>query len=54
MVDLRLDGNIALADRKDSVRPANAKRAEVKKILRTAALHFEELVELWESIHGKA
>jgi len=54
IVDLRLDGSIALADRKDSIRPANAKRSEVKNILTIAALHFEELVGLWEKVHGKA
>jgi uncharacterized protein DUF4160 len=51
IVDLRLDGNVALAKRKDSVRPAG-KRSDVKKILNVAALHFEELAELWEKIHG--
>jgi hypothetical protein len=54
IVDLRLDGNVALADRKDSIRPANAKRADVKKILAAAALHFDELGWLWEEIRGKA
>jgi hypothetical protein len=43
-----------LAERDDAVRPANAKRSDVKKILMGAALHFEELVGLWEETHGKA
>jgi hypothetical protein len=54
IVDLRLDGNVALSRRSDVIRPTNAKRSDVKKILNIAALHFEELVELWEGIHGKA
>ncbi len=54
IVDLRADGNVALADRKDSIRPASAKRSDVRKILVAAALHFEELLSLWEEIHGKA
>lgn len=54
IVDLRTDGNVALADRKDSVRPANAKKSDIRKILASAARHFEELVALWEEIHGKA
>lgn len=54
IVDLRLDGTVALAERNDAVRPANAKRSDVKKILNAAALHFEELVGLWEEINGKA
>jgi hypothetical protein len=52
-VDLLKDGFVALAARKDAVRPANAKRSDVKKILEAAAAHHEELVELWEEIHGK-
>lgn len=52
IVDLRADGNIALADRPDAIRPANARRSEVRKILREAAAHFDELVSLWERMHG--
>lgn len=52
IIDLRLDGTVALATR-NAVRPANAKRSDVKKILNAAALHFEELVALWEEIHGE-
>ena len=54
IVDLRLDGTVALARRYDAVRPANAKRSEVKRILKAAAEHFEELAALWEAIHGEA
>ena len=53
IVDLRLDGTVALAGRNDAIRATNAKRGDVKKILNAAALHFEELVQLWEEIHGK-
>lgn len=53
IVDLRSDGNISLADRRDAIRPANAKRTDVKKILNAAAQHFDELVALWEEIHGE-
>jgi hypothetical protein len=53
IVDLRRDGGVALSKRNDAVRPSNAKRSDVKRILNVAALHFEELVELWEEIHGK-
>ena len=54
IIDLRLDGTVALAKRDDAIRPANAKRSDVKKILNAAALHFEELAALWEAIHGEA
>jgi hypothetical protein len=52
VVDLRADGNVALSDRMDAVRPPNAKRPDVRRILNCAAVHFEERVALWEGIHG--
>ena len=54
IVDLRLDGTVALAVRNDAIRPVNAKRRDVKKILNAAALHCEELAALWETIHCEA
>ncbi|MBB6145595.1 hypothetical protein HNQ77_003556 [Silvibacterium bohemicum] len=53
IADLCRDGSITLADRKDAIRPSNAKRSDVKNILDAAALRFEELVALWEKMHGK-
>src|SRR5579863_1726295 len=53
IVDLRRGRTVALADRADAVRPANAKRSDVRKILRAAAKRFDELARLWEAIHGK-
>jgi Domain of unknown function (DUF4160) len=52
IVDLRWDGTVALANRDDSIRPANAKRQDVRNILNAAAEHFEELAAMWETIHG--
>jgi len=43
---VELQRTVALARRGDAVRPANAKRSDVKKILRAAAEHFEELAAL--------
>jgi hypothetical protein len=40
IVDLRMDGTVALAERNDAIRPANAKRSDVRKILYEAALNF--------------
>lgn len=54
IVDLRINETVALAKRADAIRPGNAKRSAVKKILSTAALHSEELVELWEEARGEA
>jgi len=51
IIDLRADRSVALAERHDAIRPANAKRSDVKKILRAAAEHFDELAGLWEAIH---
>lgn len=48
------DRTVALAKRDDAVRPANAKRSDVKKILRAAATHFDELAALWEKIRGES
>jgi hypothetical protein len=53
IVNLGMDGSVAIAKRNDAIRPANAKRSIVKRILAVAALHFEELAALWEGIHGK-
>ena len=52
IVDLRPDGSVGLADRPDCIRPANAKRSEVRAALWEAAEHFNELVLLWEKMHG--
>lgn len=54
IVDLLADGGVALANRKDAIRPFNAKRSDVKKVLTAAAYNFEALVALWEGIHGNA
>ena len=54
VVDLRVDGTVGLAKRNDAIRPGNAKRSDVRKILYEAALNFSQLVTLWEVIHGEA
>jgi hypothetical protein len=43
---------VAKADRRDAVRPGNAKRNDVKHILQVAAAHFDELVTSWEEAHA--
>jgi hypothetical protein len=43
---------VAKADRRDAVRPGNAKRNDVKYILQVAAAHFDQLVTLWEEAHA--
>jgi hypothetical protein len=53
IVDLRADEAVSLASREDAVRPANAKRSDVRKILNAAAANFDELVAIWEAIHAR-
>lgn len=43
---------VMLAKRKDSVRPGNASRADVRHVLQVAAAHFHELIHLWEEAHA--
>jgi hypothetical protein len=52
IVDLGSDGTIRLADQDDCVRPSNAKRSDVRKILDAAAECFEDLVALWGKTHA--
>jgi hypothetical protein len=47
----RVVWEVTLADRKDAVRPGDAKRADVKHILSVAAERFDELTELWREAH---
>ena len=49
IVDLKLDGRVALADRSDAVRKAT--RSEVRKVLEAAAAGFDRLVAAWERMH---
>ena len=49
-MDLLISQNaVRLSRRKDAVRPANAKRADVNYIRKVAQQKFDELVALWES-----
>jgi hypothetical protein len=52
ILDLLPDGDVALANRKDPVRPADASRSDVRHALTVAAGRFDELVQLWEKHHG--
>jgi hypothetical protein len=52
IVDIGVDGNVALTDRPDCIRPGNAKRGDVRRILNLAAEHFDEFVLPWEKIHA--
>jgi hypothetical protein len=46
IVDLCPNRIVLLADRVDAIRPGNAKRNSVRRVLNAAAEHFDELVAL--------
>ena len=56
IVDLLADGaggwTTAQSERRDAVKPINAKRSDVRRILDMAAAHAAELGQLWEDVHG--
>lgn len=52
IVNLLKNGTVDLAERGDSVRPGNAKKSDVKKVLKSAAENFTELVKLWDKMHA--
>jgi hypothetical protein len=52
IVDLLPAGKVAQSTRKKSVIPANAKRGDVRKILKAALDHADGLHEIWETMHG--
>ncbi len=54
VIDLRRDGKVALAHRRDAIRPGNVSVSCVRHVLTIAARNFEELVQLWEKHHGRA
>ena len=50
IVDLRADGTVDLANRKDAIR-GSVKRSEIHKVLQAADKHFHELAAKWEEMH---
>jgi hypothetical protein len=53
IVDLCRDGEVSLANRTDAVRPSNGSKSDVRHVLTVAALHFDQLVRLWEKNHDR-
>ena len=51
IVELRADGSVVLAECDDAIIPTDAKRNDVRKILKEAAAAFNELVAAWEKMH---
>ena len=52
IIDLLADG-VRIAERGRPFTPPNAPRSDLRKAIDVAAKHFDELVQLWESMHGK-
>ena len=50
IVDLKADGTVDLADRKDNI-VGRIKNSEVRKVLKAAEEAFNQLVDLWEAMH---
>jgi hypothetical protein len=51
VIELGEPQNLSL--RRGSVKPPNAKKSDVKRIVDAAVAHYSELMKLWESIHGE-
>jgi hypothetical protein len=52
VIDLLPGGKVARSQRTNDVKPLNAKRSDIRRILRVAAAHVDELHALWEKTHG--
>ena len=54
LVELLPGGKVIQSRRSDAIRPLDAKRSDVRRILSLAAMHSTELHDIWEKIHGSA
>lgn len=52
IVELGRDRTVRLAARPDALRPTNAKKSHVRRILDLAGAHFDDLLRLWEEAHA--
>jgi hypothetical protein len=43
---------VELADRDDAIYPRDAKESDVRKILRAAREHYDEIMAVWERMQG--
>jgi hypothetical protein len=46
------NGMVELADRDDAILPRGAKESDVRKILRAARDHYDEIMAVWERMQG--
>jgi hypothetical protein len=52
ILELGQDRTVRLANRWDAIQPGDAKRNQVRHILKVANAHFDELLELWKEAHA--
>ncbi len=52
IVDLRQNRPVAIADRANAYSPKNLNMVKLKRVLNAAADNFDQLVALWEDVHG--
>lgn len=52
ILDLLPEGGVDLADRTNPYFPANAKRSNIRRIIRIARENEAALRTLWETVHG--
>ena len=52
VLELGKDRIARLSERYDAIRPAGAKRNQVRHIVNIANAHFDDLMELWEEAHA--
>lgn len=53
IVDLRTDGSVAVADRRNAFWPKDLRVAQIRTILECAAENFDDLVLLWKGARGE-
>ena len=52
IIELLPGGGVARSSRSAAIAPKNAKRSDVRRILKVAIEHSAELHQLWEATHG--
>jgi hypothetical protein len=52
ILDLLPGGGVELSSRKKCIDPANAKRNDVRRVLKIAHEHEADIRELWKETHG--
>jgi DNA-directed RNA polymerase subunit L len=54
IAEISPNGMVEVAERADAICPRNAKRSDVRKVLKIADRYCDELIELWEKRNAEA